>query len=64
VKNSVIVGQLTASGQPEQFGAVLDKDSPLTSCVSTAVSALRSNGTLAKLTEQWLSKAGNAPVLK
>jgi polar amino acid transport system substrate-binding protein len=64
VKNSVIVGQLAESGQPEQFGAVLDKDSRLTSCVSTAVSALRTNGTLAKLTEQWLSKAGNAPVLK
>jgi polar amino acid transport system substrate-binding protein len=64
VKNSVIVGQLAESGQPEQFGAVLDKNSPLTACVSSAVSALRANGTLARLTDQWLSQAGDAPVLK
>jgi polar amino acid transport system substrate-binding protein len=63
VPNSVIVGQLAPSGQPEQFGAVLDKNSPLTSCVSAAVNALRSDGTLAKLTDQWLATAGNAPVL-
>ena len=64
VKDSTIVGQLPAQGQPEQFGAVLDKDSPLTSCVSSAVDALRTDGTLAKLADQWLSKVGNAPVLK
>ena len=36
-----IVGQLPLdSGTPEQFGAVLDKDSPLTGCVSAAVERL------------------------
>ncbi|HEV3356810.1 MAG TPA: transporter substrate-binding domain-containing protein [Pseudonocardiaceae bacterium] len=64
VKNSVIVGQLLSPGKPEQFGAVLDKGSPLTSCVSAAVNALSSDGTLDKLGDQWLSKVGNAPVLK
>ena len=64
VKDSAIVGQLQASGTPEQFGAVLDKGSPLTTCVSSAVDALRTDGTLAKLSDQWLSKVGNAPVLK
>lgn len=63
VPNSVIVGQLAPAGQPEQFGMVLDKDSTLTSCVSAAVNAVRADGTLAKLTDQWLSTAGNAPVL-
>ncbi|HEX4724359.1 MAG TPA: transporter substrate-binding domain-containing protein [Pseudonocardiaceae bacterium] len=63
VANSMIVGQIATTGQPEQFGAVLDKGSALTSCVSAAVNALRSDGTLAKLTDQWLSTAGNAPVL-
>ena len=63
VANSVIVGQLTTAGQPEQFGAVLDKGSPLTSCVSAAVDALHADGTLAKLTDQWLATAGSAPVL-
>ena len=49
---------------PEQFGLVLDKDSPLTSCVSQAVDALRQDGTLKALTDQWLSQVGAAPVLE
>ena len=61
--NSEIVGQLPPSGTPEQFGLGLEKGSPLTSCVSKAVDALRSNGTLAQLQQQWLNNAG-APVLK
>lgn len=60
-----IVGQLpSGSGTPEQFGIVLDKDSKLTACVTGAVDALRANGTLAKLQQQWLAEAGRAPVLK
>lgn len=61
--NSEIVGQLPVTGTHEQFGLVLEKNSPLTSCVSNAVDTLRSNGTLAKLQQQWLAGAG-APVLK
>ena len=58
-----IVGQLPPSGgTPEQFGLVLDKGSPLTTCVSKAVDALRADGTLDKLVTQWLSQGG-APVL-
>lgn len=60
-----IVGQLPGGGdKPEQFGIVLDKGSALTSCVSGAVDALRNDGTLAGLQQQWLNEAGNAPVLK
>lgn len=63
--DGVIVGQLpSGTATPEQFGIVLDKGSALTSCVSGAVDALRSDGTLAKLQQQWLAEAGNAPVLK
>ncbi len=59
-----IVGQLPAGGgTPEQFGLVLDKDSPLTACVSQAVDALKADGTLDQLVDQWLSQGG-APVLK
>lgn len=60
--NGVIVGQLPSTGTPEQFGAVLPKGSPLTPCVSTAVDALRADGTLTKLNDEWLSKQG-APKL-
>jgi polar amino acid transport system substrate-binding protein len=64
IDNSLIVGQLPQpSGQPEQFGLVLDKGSALTSCVSQAVDALRSAGTLASLEKQWLSGVAGAPKL-
>jgi polar amino acid transport system substrate-binding protein len=63
VDKGVIVGQLPqAGGEVEQFGAVLDLDSPLTDCVSRAVYALRRDGTLADLEQQWLAQQG-APEL-
>jgi polar amino acid transport system substrate-binding protein len=62
--NGKIVGQLPSeSGEQEQFGLVLDKGSPLTTCVSQAVDALRADGTLDQLEDEWLSQAGGAPVL-
>ncbi|MGW6923326.1 ABC transporter substrate-binding protein [Streptomyces sp. NPDC054950] len=65
VTDAEIVGQFeNQGGTPEQFGLVLDKGSALTSCVSGAVDALRENGTLAKIEQQWLSDAVDAPVLK
>ncbi|MDF3051525.1 MAG: putative transporter substrate-binding protein [Pseudonocardia sp.] len=64
LENGKIVGQLPATGTPEQFGAVLDKGSALTGCVSEAVERLRSAGTLAALEQQWLTSAGSAPDLR
>ena len=62
--NGVIVGQLknTSTGG-DQFGLLLEKDSPITDCVSQAVDALREDGTLADLEQQWLSDVADAPVL-
>ena len=57
-----IVGQLPAGGQAEQFGFVLEKGSKLTPCVSQAVDALKTDGTLAKLQQQYLTAEG-APEL-
>src|SRR3954451_12717722 len=62
--NGVIVGQLPQIGVPEAFGIVLDKDSPLTGCVSKAVDQLRQDGTLAVLEKTWLAGTGGAPELK
>ncbi|GHD26190.1 amino acid ABC transporter substrate-binding protein [Streptomyces violarus] len=65
ITDAAIVGQFeNQGGTPEQFGLVLDKGSALTPCVSRAVDALREDGTLAKLEQQWLSDAVDAPVLK
>jgi polar amino acid transport system substrate-binding protein len=65
LEGTKIVGQLPlGSGTPEQFGAVLDKDSPLTACVSAVVEQLRGDGTLAALEDQWLASAETAPELR
>lgn len=62
--DGVIVGQVADSGQgTDQFGLVLAKDSPLTDCVSQAVDALREDGTLAALEQEWLAEVADAPVL-
>jgi len=64
IDDATIVGQLAQpSGQPEQFGLVLDKGSPLTGCVSAAVDELRGNGTLDSLQAEWLADVAGAPVL-
>lgn len=59
----LIVGQFTTSGGGEQFGLVLNKGSKLTSCVSQAVDALRADGTLMSIQQQWLADVTNAPFL-
>lgn len=64
VTGSVIAGQLAATTKPEQFGALLAKGSPLTSCVSKAIKALKANGKLAKIQDKWLAQVGKAPVLQ
>ncbi|MFC6091391.1 ABC transporter substrate-binding protein [Saccharothrix lopnurensis] len=65
LEDGVIVGQVPpGDGKPEQFGIVLDKGSPLTACVSTAVENLRADGTLAEIEREWLASAGTAPELR
>jgi len=65
VPSSVILGQFPNLGkQPEHFGMVLSKGSPLTACVNGALAALKKNGTLAKIQQTWLSKVVGVPVLK
>jgi polar amino acid transport system substrate-binding protein len=64
-KGTVIIGQLPSPpGNPEQFGILLDKGSPLTACVDKAVRAITADGVLARLTTKWLAEVGAAPVLK
>jgi polar amino acid transport system substrate-binding protein len=58
-----IVGQMPQVGVPEQFGIVLDQGSPLTGCVTRAVDALRTDGTLTDLEKQWLAQVAGAPEL-
>jgi polar amino acid transport system substrate-binding protein len=62
--DGIIVGQLPATGEGDNFGLLLAKDSPITSCVSQAVDALRADGTLDSIAATWLGTDAGAPVLK
>lgn len=65
VPNGIIVGQLENSASNDAgAGLLLAKDSPITSCVTGAVDAIRDNGTLAAITEKWLAASAGAPFLK
>ena len=64
LSNGQLVGQFPAPPGGEHFSLVLDKNSPLTSCVDKALTTLRSNGTLASIQQKWLSNVAHAPVLK
>ena len=57
------VGQFPAPGGDE-WGALLQKDSPLTACVSAAIEALNESGELPAIEKRWMSDVTNAPVLE
>ena len=62
VPSATIVGQFDAPGGDE-WGALLEKDSPLTPCVSQAITSLRESGELDRITQQWMGGAAGAPEL-
>ena len=64
VENGLIVGQLPSTGEGDSFGLLLAKDSPITSCVSQAVDALKADGSLDSIAATWLGTDAGAPVLK
>ena len=61
VEGSKLVGQFSAPGG-DDWGAVLEKGSPLTECVSQAVDTLRASGELQQITDQWIG--AEAPELQ
>jgi polar amino acid transport system substrate-binding protein len=63
VPSAKIVGQFSAPGG-DKWGALLQKGSPLTPCVSKAIDSLREGGQLQALEQRWMGAAAGAPVLK
>jgi len=63
VKGGVIVGQFPAPGG-DQWGALLEKDSPLTACVSQAIDDLNESGELPAIEKEWMSDVSGAPILE
>ena len=63
IPEATTVGQFPAPGG-DQWGALLEKDSPLTDCVSAAIEELNASGELPAIEKQWMSEATSAPVLE
>ena len=65
IEGSIIIGQFApdAGGETDSFGFVLEKDSPLTSCVDQAITTLSENGDLDALEAEWLADYQAIPVI-
>jgi polar amino acid transport system substrate-binding protein len=63
--DGVIVGSLPtpAGAEVEHFSIALDKGSPLTACVNSALAALKADGTLDAIRNDWIAGQG-APELQ
>jgi polar amino acid transport system substrate-binding protein len=62
IPHSVVVAQFPSTG--EHYGLLFAKGNPLVSCVNKALATLKSNGTLAKLTAQYLKDFTSVPTIK
>ncbi|HSS32129.1 MAG TPA: ABC transporter substrate-binding protein [Solirubrobacterales bacterium] len=63
VPTATVVGQFAAPGG-DQWGALLERESPITGCVSQAIEELESSGALKEITDRWMSQAAGAPELQ
>jgi polar amino acid transport system substrate-binding protein len=62
VKNGVQVGQFPSTG--EHYGLLFSKGNPLVACVDSALTAMTSDGALAKLSKQYLGIYNSIPTIK
>jgi polar amino acid transport system substrate-binding protein len=56
-------GASEAAGGAEELGMLFEDGSELVPCVNQALAALRDDGTLEAIEEQWLSQSGDIPTL-
>ena len=62
IPGSVMVAQFPSTG--EHYGLLFEKGNPLVTCVNKALATLKSNGTLAKLTTQYLKIYTSVPTIQ
>jgi polar amino acid transport system substrate-binding protein len=63
VPEATTVGQFAAPAGDE-WGALLEKDSALTDCVSAAITDLSDSGELAEIEQKWIADKTDAPVIE
>ena len=64
IPKGVIVGQFPTVGAQEYFAFALEQDSAFTECVDLALQAIKDDGTLASIQQEWLSDNASAPVIE
>ncbi len=62
IPGSIMVAQFPSTG--EHYGLLFAKGNPLVGCVNKALAALKSSGTLAKLTARYLQLYTSVPTIK
>jgi polar amino acid transport system substrate-binding protein len=62
IPGSVVVAQFPSTG--EHYGLLFAKDNKLVTCVNKALATLKGNGTLAKLTAQYLKDFTSVPTIQ
>jgi polar amino acid transport system substrate-binding protein len=62
IPGSVVVAQFPSTG--EHYGLLFAKGNQLVTCVNKALATLKANGTLAKLTAQYLKDFTSVPTIK
>jgi polar amino acid transport system substrate-binding protein len=64
VEDGKIVGQFPSVGEQEYFAMAFELDNPLVDCVNQALAALKDDGTLDAIQQEWLADKADAPVLE
>ena len=63
IDKSKVVGQFPGVGIGDQWGLLLQKDSPLTACIDKALAAMTDSGELQQIQDQWMG-ADTAPIIE
>ena len=65
IPEATLIGQFRPeTGEKEEFGMLFEKGSELVPCVNEALAALREDGTLEQIEQQWLSDVVDVPELQ
>ncbi|PYG33298.1 amino acid ABC transporter substrate-binding protein (PAAT family) [Pelagimonas varians] len=66
LNDGALLGQFPADRgeNPDQFGMLMEKGSPLKECVDAAITALTENGKLAEIEAEWLQATTGVPLIK
>jgi polar amino acid transport system substrate-binding protein len=64
IPQGTVVGQFqVTSGETEEFGLLMELGSDLAPCVDRALTALKEDGTLARIEQRWMSESVDVPEL-